>query len=373
MVKKQRSPADQPATQTGRIDWVDAAKGISILLVVAHHAVSFLTTTEQAPAVVVTLNTALASLRMPLFFLAAGLFAAAPLAAPWRTLLHKRVAFYLYLFSLWTILQFTFFATVTPQVAEPEAVDPQLQAMALMRPGPVLWFLYALAVFSVVGKVLRRVPALLQLLASGTLSALTGAGIIQFDSFAWTFMCRYLFFFLLGCHARHLVEALARRSNLTLVVATVVVCLTCASGAIALDLRTTPGVALGLNVLAVTFGVLFSAWICRYQITRPLVLLGRNTLPVYLIHSMWLAGFVLVIRTIDLNPVAAYALPVVLTVVSTALSLLTHRLLVKAGAPWLFALPSRLAYREPSVPARVPPQRTPSPQAAVPARSTAPR
>jgi hypothetical protein len=34
------------------------------------------------------------------------------------------------------------------------------------------------------------------------------------------------------------------------------------------------------------------------------------------------------------------------------LSLLTHRLLVMAGATWLFELPAPLAYRSPQVPER---------------------
>ncbi|OLT01017.1 hypothetical protein BJF90_06940 [Pseudonocardia sp. CNS-004] len=111
-----------PTRSTGvRLEWVDAAKGMSILLVVAHHAVWFLQHSGQAPAAVVMANEALASLRMPLFFLASGLLAAGPLAAPWRVVLHKRVAFFLYLYAIWTIIRFTFFATVVPPEVDPDA------------------------------------------------------------------------------------------------------------------------------------------------------------------------------------------------------------------------------------------------------------
>jgi hypothetical protein len=51
------------------------------------------------------------------------------------------------------------------------------------------------------------------------------------------------------------------------------------------------------------------------------------------------------VRHVELSLPAAYALPVVLVPVLTALSLLTHRVLVAVGASWLFALPGRLAYR----------------------------
>ncbi|HXV92629.1 MAG TPA: acyltransferase family protein, partial [Pseudonocardia sp.] len=145
-------------TSTGRrLEWVDAAKGIAILLVVAHHAVMFLEATGHAPGPVVVVNTALASLRMPLFFLASGLFAAGPLAAPWRTLLHRRVAFFLYLYALWTLIRFVFFSVVPQTVNPDETSSLAVLALALVVPGPGMWFLYALAVFSVLGKLMRRV------------------------------------------------------------------------------------------------------------------------------------------------------------------------------------------------------------------------
>ena len=205
-----------------RLAWVDAAKGLSILLVVVHHTVTYLQMAGLAPAAVVVGNEALASLRMPLFFIAAGLFVAGPLAAPWRSLLHKRVAFFLYLYLLWTLIRFTFFATLVPPAVDPnDSANPESLVWALLLPGPSMWFLYALALFSVIGKLARRVPAAVQLGLSGVLSALTGAGLLEFDS-RWGYMARFLFFFLLGWHAKVLIERLARSTSLLKVVAAAV-------------------------------------------------------------------------------------------------------------------------------------------------------
>jgi uncharacterized membrane protein YcfT len=339
------TPAVRPAGRTSRLDWVDAAKGMSILLVVAHHTLWFLQSTGQAPAALVAANSALASMRMPLFFLASGLFAAAPLAAPWRTLLHKRVAFFLYLYVLWTVIRFFFFLAL-PGVVDPYgSADPVALALSLLLPGPGMWFLYALALFSVIGKLSRPLPLWLQLGASGILCALTGAGIVEFENFAWTFMARYLFFFLLGCHARQLIEAVARWSSAVKVLLAAAASAGAAAGAVALDIRGIPGVAFALNILAVTFGVLFAAWISRYRVGAPLVVLGRQTLPVYLIHVLWLAVLMAGVQHLVLPTSVLYVLPVAMALVLTALSLLTHRVLVKAGATALFALPSRVAYR----------------------------
>jgi uncharacterized membrane protein YcfT len=332
-----------------RVVWVDAAKGMSILLVVLHHVVSYLQVRGWVPAPVAAGNEALASLRMPLFFLASGLFVAGPMAAPWRTLLHKRVVFFLYLYVLWTLIRFAFFSTLVPPGVDPfGAADPTALVWSLLLPGPSMWFLYALALFSVIGKLVRRFPVAPVLITTGILSALVGAGVLESGT-RWDYMARFLFFFLLGWHARTLVERLARATTLLRVAGAAVVCLLGAGAAVVLDLRAVPGVAFALNCVAVTFGVLFSGWLTCFRVSRPLVTLGRQTLPVYLMHMLWLAVIVTGLRHLPLAgaPPAtiAYVLPVALTVVVVGLSLLTHQILMKARATWLFALPSRLAHR----------------------------
>jgi uncharacterized membrane protein YcfT len=340
---------DAPTRRTAaRLDWVDAAKGMSILLVVAHHVVWYLQHSGQAPPAVVMANEALASLRMPLFFLASGLLAAGPLSAPWRVVLHKRVAFFLYLYVVWTIIRFTFFASVVPPEVDPDgSADPLGFALALVLPGPSMWFLYALAVFAVVTKLARPLPVWLQLGVTGALSALVGAGTVDLGDTRWTYMARFLFFFLLGCYARELAERLAARTSLLRAALGGVACVAAAGAVVALGLRAVPGVVLALQCMAVGSGVLLSACLARYRVGRPLVVLGTLTLPIYLIHMLWLAAIMMGVRHVELSPPAAYALPVVLVPVLTVLSLLTHRALTAVGATWLFALPSRPAHRVP--------------------------
>lgn len=334
------------STARHRLGWVDAAKGMSILLVVLHHTVWYMQRSGQAPAAVVAANEALASLRMPLFFVASGLFAAAPLAASWRMVLHKRVAFFLYLFAVWTIIRFTFFATVVPPEVDPDdSANPVEFALSLLLPGPSMWFLYALAVYAVAAKLMRPLPVWLQLGATGLLSALVGAGMVEFGDTRWTYMSRFLFFFLLGCCARPLVERLAGLTSLLRAGAAAVLCVAAAGVAVVFGLRAVLGVAFALQCLAVGFGILFAAWIARYRIGRPLVVLGRQTLPIYLIHMLWLAVIMIGVRHLDLPPGAGYALPLVMVALLTVLSLLTHRVLVGVGARWLFELPPRFAYQ----------------------------
>ena len=61
------------------------------------------------------------------------MFVAGPLAAPWRTLLHKRVAFFLWLYLLWTLIRFSFFATLVPPGVDPDdSANPMNVMLALL-------------------------------------------------------------------------------------------------------------------------------------------------------------------------------------------------------------------------------------------------
>jgi uncharacterized membrane protein YcfT len=340
------SDTDHDTRTPSRIDWVDAAKGMSILLVVLHHVVILSEPHGLVPGPVSALNTALASLRMPLFFLASGLFAAAPLAASWRTLLHRRVAFFLYLFVLWTLLQSVVLMALPADVLPPDSPATWADvAWEALLPGPAMWFLYALAVFSVLGKLVRRTPAWAQLLVSGVLCAAVGAGLVTFESFAWTFMARYLFFFLLGVHARTVVESVAERSSLLLVVAGGALCGVTAGASVALGVRDVFGVAFATNVVAVTFGVLLAGYLSRFRAFSGLVVLGRNTLPVYLTNVLVVAGVVAVIRHLPLPPVVGWVAPPVLALLVVGVTLVVAETVRAARMPWLFALPGPLAHR----------------------------
>lgn len=341
-----RAAAPSGPPDRGRVEWVDAAKGMSILLVVAHHVVMFLQPHGLVPPALSTANVALASLRMPLFFLASGLFVASTLAASWRTVLHKRVAFFGYLYLLWTLVQFGVFQALPAGTAPPDSTQtPGQLASTLLVPAPSMWFLYALAVFTVLAKLFRRVPASVQLAVSGVLCAAVGAELLRFDSFGWTYMARYLFFFLLGCYARRLVMRVASASGPVTVAAALTVSAAGAAGSVLLDLRTVPGVAFVLNLAAVTCGVLLAAVLARHRFARPLMFLGRNTLPIYLANVLWVGAFTVVVRGTALPTVLQWAAPPVLAVVVAGLCLLAHRLLRAAGGGWLYDLPGPLAYR----------------------------
>lgn len=133
-----------------RMSHIDAAKGLSIFLVVYWHAVDNR----------LVINEALWMLRMPLFFFASGLFAAKALDLEWRTFLTQKVGNILYLYVLWT---FVVFATtiLVAQVLGPDDIEWWRPFILFVEPPRTLWFMYALAVSFLLAKLLKPFPPVL--------------------------------------------------------------------------------------------------------------------------------------------------------------------------------------------------------------------
>ncbi|BBF99984.1 MULTISPECIES: acyltransferase family protein [Pseudonocardia] len=334
------------AAPAGRLDWVDVAKGLSIILVVLHHAVMFLEPHGLVPGPVAALNLALTSLRMPLFLLASGLFLAPVLERGWRTLLHRRVALFLWLYLLWTVVQFAVITPLPTGTAPDFAVlDAADLPLVLLYPDPSMWFLYALALYSVAARLLRRVPGSLLLVATGVLSTLVGAGILEFGWHAWELTARYAFFFVLGWHGRRLVERVAARSTLLWVLTAAVLAVAVAAASVLLDLHDVPGVAFVLNLVAVTGGVLAAAQLARWRIGRGVAALGRRTLPIYL-ANVPLVALLTALLASTAPPVAVqYGIVALVTAGAVALSLALHRGLIAIRAGWFYDLPGQWAVR----------------------------
>src|ERR1700747_2562815 len=100
------------AGATKRVDWVDYAKGICIVMVVMMHSVLGV---EQAAGETGFMHALVAfakPFRMPDFFLISGLFLAPVIERGWRIYLDRKVAHFGYFYLLWVTIQFGFKASV---------------------------------------------------------------------------------------------------------------------------------------------------------------------------------------------------------------------------------------------------------------------
>ncbi|TIC79373.1 acyltransferase [Nocardioides sp. GY 10127] len=357
------SPSTTPFTTplsavTGRLDWVDVAKGACILLVVLHHA-STKNLLVQLPADLAwvadgwfELSTALKPIRMPLFFVLSGLVAAPAVHRPWRVA-RRRVLGPAWLHLVWL-----------PVLVLVLAVEPTLPANRLTGPGAValdllwastsLWFLYALAAYFVLVKLvagLPRVPVLLVLTAVAATASYVPTE--HWNRFSVVF---HVVFFAVGALAPDLVHALVRWvSRVPLPVAVGAYVLTWWALDAVLPAEPVSVLLLLAAVVGVPMG-LRAALAVRGRPARGLAWLGRRTLPVYVLHLPLLAvavhlplaaALAAVADAPDLGgplvaAVAAWLAPVVLAAAVVPLTLLAHRALLRAGATWLFAAPAWL-------------------------------
>jgi uncharacterized membrane protein YcfT len=175
-----------------RVDWVDYAKGICIILVVMMHSTLGV---EKALGETGTLGQFIEwarPFRMPDFFLISGLFLARRINAPWRSYLDTKVLHFAYFYILWMSIQFLLKGYGIYR-ADGIAGVAHEYALGFIEPYGTLWFIYLLAVFFVVTKLLQRVPPLLMFAGAAVLEALPiETGWILIDEFASRFIYFYV-------------------------------------------------------------------------------------------------------------------------------------------------------------------------------------
>ncbi len=176
---------------SGRVDWVDYAKGICIVMVVMMHSTLGVEAAADAQSWMHALVEFAKPFRMPDFFLISGLFLARVIDRDWRRYLDRKVVHFLYFYVLWVTIQFAFKA---PGLAGElgAAGVAKFYLLSYLEPFGTLWFIYLLPVFFVVTKLTRRVPPVLIFLVGIALEAAPiETGWIMIDEFA----ARFVYFF----------------------------------------------------------------------------------------------------------------------------------------------------------------------------------
>lgn len=176
-----------------RMPWVDMAKGLSIILVVMMYSAY---NTGEYTGKVGFLHYAIGfatPFRMPEFFLISGLFLSPVIGRPWRRYADRRIAHYLYFYVLWAIIMIGLKICIYGR--DPVSMLGDV-AMAIVEPYGVLWFIYMLAVFGLVVKLLWQLKishAVVILFAA----ALQMSG-VEATSYALTQFAAYFVFFYAG-------------------------------------------------------------------------------------------------------------------------------------------------------------------------------
>ncbi|MBM9466869.1 acyltransferase family protein [Nakamurella leprariae] len=331
-----------------RAAWADAAKGICILLVVLWHLIQkdllqqdWQHVAEWPGTVWDTITQALVPLRMPLFFLISGLFAARAVSRSWPVLLRDRSAKFFWIFALWVVIQVPVFWAMPDFDTSHVENARQLVRQLVLQP-PNVWYLYALAVYFVVARAARRLPIAVQLGGALALTVVAAVGLLP-TSGSTTDVVQYLFWFLAGLHGRRIVEAVVARADTVRGVGTTALFAALATGSVLAPDGWWHALDPLVSAAAVLFGLTVSALIAPVGVLgRGLAGLGRHTLPIYVMHLPLIGVLHLATAGLHLpaSPVAALLYPVVGVALVCAVCLVLERGLLALHARWLFELPA---------------------------------
>lgn len=327
--------------QAERLVWADFARGAAIIAVVYFHATLFL----GLVGVDKTLGQAKLAFELfplPVFFLISGIFGARDvLDGAFGQLARKRLIPLLYMYVLWSALRFAMFALfpmLPTRDTDVAGSDPLSLLLLPVLPASLYWFLYALALFTVVVWALRRVPRWILVTGSAVLSTLFTSGMLNTGTIAWNRIGALLFFFTVGvCFTREIVAAMRRATTTHLVLAVgtyvaFVAVLFVFRGAARL-----PFVVLVGQCIAVTAVLLVSKALSGVAALRFVTRAGAQSLPIYLVHILVIPPLALVIGLLHPDWSAPVNIVVALTV--TAIATAAGFGLARLGpkAPWLFA------------------------------------
>lgn len=106
-MSKRPAFAGAPA-RPDRVDWVDYAKGICIVMVVMMHSVLGVEAAAGQTGFMHLVVMFAKPFRMPDFFLISGLFLSVVIDREWRTYLDRKVVHFAYFYVLWVTIQFGF-------------------------------------------------------------------------------------------------------------------------------------------------------------------------------------------------------------------------------------------------------------------------
>ncbi len=179
------------APAAARVDWVDYAKGICIVMVVMMHSVLGVELAAGETGFMHVLVAFAKPFRMPDFFLISGLFLPLVIDRDWRTYLDRKVVHFAYFYVVWVTIQFGFKA---PAFAAETSWQHAglLYLESFVEPFGTLWFIYLLPIFFVVTKLTRRFPPLAIWLVAALLeTARVTTGWTAIDEFCARFVYFY--------------------------------------------------------------------------------------------------------------------------------------------------------------------------------------
>jgi uncharacterized membrane protein YcfT len=320
----------------GRIDWVDYAKGICIVMVVMMHSVLGVEAAAGQTGFMHLVVMFAKPFRMPDFFLISGLFLSVVIDRDWRTYLDRKVVHFAYFYLLWVTIQFGFKAPSFAAETNWSHVG-FLYLESFIEPFGTLWFIYLLPVFFVVTKATRRMP---QLSIWGIAALLEMAHVAT----GWTvideFCARFVYFYS-GYLFAYTVFALSDRARAQppLALAGLALWALVNGSLVKFGFSEWPLISLALGLAGAGAIITTGTLLARAHWLTFLRFFGEHSIVIYLAFFLPMATTrTLLLKTGLIHDIGMISL--VVTIVGVAGALAIWRIALGAGANFLFERPA---------------------------------
>jgi uncharacterized membrane protein YcfT len=319
-----------------RVDWVDYAKGICIVMVVMMHSVLGVELAAGQTGFMHLVVMFAKPFRMPDFFLISGLFISVVIDRDWRIYLDRKVVHFAYFYVLWVTIQFGFKAPGFAAETSWSHVG-YLYLESFIEPFGTLWFIYLLPIFFVVIKATRRMPSpVIWVVAALLEMAHVATGWTVIDEFAARFVYIYS-----GYLFAPYVFALADRVRTYPALALFGLALWALvnGGLVKLGYSEWPLVSLALGLAGACAIITLGTLLARMQWLGFLRFCGENSIVIYLAFFLPMATT----RTLLLHTGLAHdigTVSLIVTIAGVVGALLIWCVALAAGANFLFERPA---------------------------------
>jgi fucose 4-O-acetylase-like acetyltransferase len=346
-----RGGKDTRVSGVSRVDWIDVARGIGIVLVVYAHAMRGVVKAglmDRTPAYMLV-DQLIYAFHMPLFFLLSGMFARYVIAGGVPAFARSRFETIVYPYLLWSLLQGLLAILAASHVNNPVHLNDL--AGILLHPIAQFWFLYALflcqlvlllprswlAALVVIGAAMLLVPGLPTVLAAA------GYHLLFFAAGIWLSSDRVAA--LLGTPRRTALIAVAAWAGFALA-------FWIERGALGAMPETALAVMRRLTALAGIAGTLAASRLIG-QRAAWLRALGQASLAIFLVHTIVSASLRSLVVHFDPTPAIA-PLVALLTIAGLGVPYLMYRIAMRWEiTTWLGFGPYRPAGKREAATARL--------------------
>ncbi|MDJ0376217.1 acyltransferase family protein [Cryobacterium sp. PH31-L1] len=320
-------------------EWINFAKGAAIILVVLYHSSLFLNDLGLAGSTP-RLRLVLSYFPMPVFFFIAGLTARRMLTWNFKDLWRRRLLTLVYLYLLWSVIRVVFYLVV-PHLRGTERSPTDLVNIALLPVWPTssYWFIWALAIFTLLAWLLRKLPVPAQIGLATVVAVLsTTPGVLDLDNVGWDRVAANFLFFITAVYFPHAIYRLAARVRVWNTVVLVAAYIAIAVLLVPLHLSRVPGLILLESAVAVAMGVALATLLVRVKWLNFMNTLGQYSFQIYLLHLFLVAGALALLAPFAESPWlerAGNALPFLLAALVLVASLYLAKLLRRFSFLWV--------------------------------------